>query len=156
MKNVETLEKAFLYVSGAMLVAFLGALGYASVAMGINLPGRAGEIHPAEVRTTSPFDAPGVRQTGPGTYEAVVLGQAWAFAPQEMRFPVGAEVTFRATSVDVVHGFQIEGTRVNAMLLPGQITEVTYTFEEAGEHLLICHEYCGLGHHLMFGRIIVE
>jgi cytochrome c oxidase subunit 2 len=42
------------------------------------------------------------------------------------------------------------------MLIPGEITELDYRFEERGEHLLICHEYCGVGHHLMFGRVIVE
>ena len=60
------------------------------------------------------------------------------------------------TSIDVVHGFQIEGTRVNMMLLPGQISRLEYTFAEPGEHLLICHEYCGIGHHAMYGKVIVE
>ena len=32
----------------------------------------------------------------------------------------------------------------------------SYRFDEPGEYLLICHEYCGLGHHMMYGRIIVE
>ncbi|MHC4593143.1 MAG: cupredoxin domain-containing protein [Planctomycetota bacterium] len=76
--------------------------------------------------------------------------------PSEIRVPAGAEITFRLTSADVVHGFQIEGTRVNVMLLPGQITELTYTFREPGEHILICHEYCGINHHLMSGRVVVE
>jgi cytochrome c oxidase subunit 2 len=156
MNNVEKMEKAWLTLSGIMLLVFLIALLYASVGLGITLPGPAGEIVPAEVRTTPPFDNPGVREIAPGRYEAVVISQAWVFQPSEMRFPVGAEVTFRTTSVDVVHGFEIEGTTVNAMVLPGQITEVTYTFAEPGEHLLICHEYCGRLHHTMFGRIIVE
>jgi cytochrome c oxidase subunit 2 len=70
--------------------------------------------------------------------------------------PAGAQIDFVATSADVIHGFQIEGTRVNMMLIPGQIARATYTFAEPGEHLLICHEYCGSGHHTMAGRIIVE
>jgi cytochrome c oxidase subunit 2 len=28
--------------------------------------------------------------------------------------------------------------------------------EKAGEFPLICNEYCGLGHHLMIGRIVVK
>lgn len=149
-------EKAFLLLSGVILVIFLGASFYAAVGMGIMLPSREGEIEVSELRTTPPFDNPGVREVAPGVYEVVVIGQAWSFLPQEIRVPADAEVTFIATSADVLHGFNIEGTRVNVMLIPGQVSRVTHRFKERGEHLLICHEYCGLGHHMMAGKVIVE
>lgn len=158
--RVETYEKAFLWFGAVMLVAFLGALAYTSIAMGIHLPGRAGEVDPATVATEPPFDSPGVRQVAPGRYEVVLVGRAWAFEPREIRVPAGAEVTFLATTVDVIHGLHIENTRLNLMLIPGQVSRNTIRFEgdheEAVEHLMICHEYCGLGHHLMSGRVIVE
>lgn len=154
--KIHVYEKAFLWLGAAMLVSFLGALGYAAVGMGMHLPSRAGAIEPAAVRTTPPFDEPGVRQTGPDAWEVIGYGQVWSFVPNEIRVPAGAEITFRLTSADVVHGFAIEGTRVNLMLLPGQVTELKYTFREPGEHLLICHEYCGINHHMMSGRVIVE
>lgn len=152
----ERIEKIFLVLTAAMLFVFLGALFYSAFALGMHLPDRAGEIDPREVRSTPPFDAPGVREVEPGRYEAVIVGFAWAFQPAEIRVPSGAEVTFIATSTDVIHGLHVEGTRVNLMLIPGQITRMTYTFRQAGEHLVICHEYCGAGHHLMYGRVIVE
>ncbi len=65
-------------------------------------------------------------------------------------------MTFISTSADVIHGLHIERTRVNVMLIPGQISKVEYTFDEPGEYLMICHEYCGSGHHLMYGKVIVE
>lgn len=154
--KIHSYEKAFLIVSAAMLVVFMGALVYASVGMGIHLPSRADEIPPGEVTTTPPFDEPGVREVEPGRWEAVVIGRAWGYEPSEIRVPVGVPVTFRVTSTDIVHGFYIENTRVNLMLLPGQVSEITYTFREPGEHLLICHEYCGVGHHAMYGRVIAE
>lgn len=149
-------ERIFLSLGAGLLALFLGALVYASVGMGIHLPGHAGELDPRTVRSTPPFDSPGVRQVAPGLYEVVLIGQAWSFAPNEIHVPAGAEVRFRATSADVIHGFMLEGTRLNAMLIPGEITELVYRFEERGEHLLICHEYCGRGHHLMFGKVVVE
>ena len=76
--------------------------------------------------------------------------------PAEIRIPRDTEVTFTATSVDVIHGLEIERTRVNMMLIPGQIGKITHTFREPGEYLLICHEYCGAGHHTMSGKVIVE
>ena len=154
--KIHAYEKAFLYLGALLLVAFMGALTYAAVALGMNLPSRAGSIDPTAVRTTAPFDQPGVRQTGPNSYEAVIVAQMWSFTPSEIRVPEGAEITIKATSADVVHGLSIEGTRVNLMLLPGQITELKYTFKRSGEHLLICHEYCGRAHHMMGGRVIVE
>lgn len=154
--KIHRYEKAFLLLSGVILVIFLGASFYAAVGMGIALPSREGEIDISEVRNTPPFDDPGVREVAPGVYEVVVLGQAWSFIPNEIRIPAGAEVTFISTSADILHGFNIEGTRVNVMLIPGQVSRVVHRFDEPGEHLLICHEYCGLGHHLMSGKVIVE
>ena len=154
--KVHVYEKAFLWVGAVLLVVFMGTLMYTTLAMGIHLPGAVQQVDPARVRTQPPFDNPGVRQTGEGTYEVVVLGQAWQFTPNEIRVPVGAEVTFLATSTDVIHGFEIAGTRLNMMLIPGQIAKNTYTFREPGEHLIVCHEYCGAGHHVMYGKVIVE
>jgi len=154
--RIERYERAFLVVGAVTLVAFLGALAYTSIAMGIHLPGRAGEVDPATVRSMPPFDAPGVRELGPGRYEVVIVAQAWGFVPNEIRVPAGSEVTFIATSVDVLHGLHVDGTRVNMMLIPGQISRNTYRFREPAEHLLMCHEYCGAGHHVMSGKVVVE
>jgi cytochrome c oxidase subunit II len=154
--NAERMEKAFLVLSGGLLGAFLLALLYATVGHDIQLPGDSGTIIPAEVRQTPPFDNPGLREIEPGRYEAVVLGVAWSFQPNEIRIPAGSEVTFIMTATDLIHGFNIEGTTVNAMLIPGQITRVTHTFRNPGEHLIICHEYCGILHHTMYGKVIVE
>lgn len=154
--KVHTYEKAFLAVGIVVLLSCVAALVYATVGMGIHLPGVAGRIDPRQVYRTPPFDRPGVRQVGPGRYEAVIVAQTWAFNPSLIRVPVGAEVTFTATTVDVIHGLNVEGTRLNLMLVPGQISRNTYRFSEAGEYLMICHEYCGLGHHTMAGKVIVE
>ena len=154
--RIHVYERAFLIVSALMLVVFLAALGYSAIHLGIHLPSRAGEIQPQEASSMPPFDTPGVRQIGPDHYEAVVIARAWGFTPAEIRVPAGARVTFRVTSLDVIHGFLVEGTRINLMVPPGQISELSYTFDEPGEHLLICHEYCGVGHQAMAGKVIAE
>lgn len=154
--NIHTYERIFLTLGGVLLVVCLLALFYASAVMGIHLPGRAGVIDPLDVLSTPPFNEPGVRQTGPNAYEVVMVGQTFIFRPNEIRVPAGADLTFTATTIDVMHGLNIEGTRVNMMLIPGQISRNTYRFDEPGEYLIICHEYCGAGHHTMSGKIIVE
>ena len=154
--RVHTYEKAFLTAGAIVLVACAAALTWSTLAMGIHLPGDHGLVDPQALATTAPFDNPGVRQTGPERYEAVIIARMWSFTPAEIRVPAGAEVTFVATSGDVIHGLNVEGTRLNMMLIPGQVARNSYTFEEPGEYLMICHEYCGLNHHAMFGRVIVE
>jgi len=44
---------------------------------------------------------------------------------------------------------------VNIMVVPGQVSKVSYTFDEVGEFPYICHEYCGSGHAAMFGTVKV-
>jgi len=154
--RIVAIEKAYLGVAVVLLAACLGALLYATTQRNIHLPGHAGDVDPAAVAVTPPFDHPGVRRTGPASYEAVIVARTWYFTPSEIRVPVGAEVTFIATSGDVIHGFYVAGTRVNAMLIPGQVTRLVYTFPVRGEYLLVCHEYCGVGHHTMSGKVIVE
>jgi cytochrome c oxidase subunit 2 len=154
--KVHTYEKAFLAVGIVVLITCGAALVYATAARGIHLPGESGRIDPRRVYQTPPFDKPGVKELGPGRYEAVIVSQTWAFVPPEIRVPVNAEVTFTATTVDVIHGFNVEGTRLNMMLVPGQISRNSYRFTRPGEYLVICHEYCGLGHHTMAGKVVVE
>jgi len=48
------------------------------------------------------------------------------------------------------------GTNVNLMVAPGYVSEGTTTFTEPGEYLVVCNEYCGLGHHNMYSRLVVE
>jgi cytochrome c oxidase subunit 2 len=154
--KVHTYERAFLWLGTVVLVACLLALLYGSVGLGLHLPTRAGEIDPQQVASTPPFDQPGVRQTGPNEYEAVIIGRIWSFTPPEIEVPAGADITFTLTTPDVIHGFQIEGTRVNLMLIPGQVTRSRYRFQRPGEYAILCHEYCGVGHHTMHAKVVVK
>ncbi len=160
---MERYERFFLIACAVVLVVFLAALGYGSVGMGIHLPSHNQMIHYEAgqklrkvLRHTLPFDHIGVQQLAPNKFEAVIIGQTWAFTPDEIDVPAGAEVEFVATSSDVIHGFFIPGTRVNMMLIPGQVSEYDYTFTKPGEYLLICHEYCGRLHHTMSGKVVVK
>jgi cytochrome c oxidase subunit 2 len=134
----------------------LAALLVTAFGAGIHVPSVAGRIDPTRVTETAPFDHPGVVKTGPVTYEVRMIGQIWAFTPNEIRVPVGSTVTFVATSKDVIHGLFIPGANVNVMLIPGQISRVTARFDQEGEFFMACHEYCGIAHHTMGGKVIVE
>jgi cytochrome c oxidase subunit 2 len=69
--------------------------------------------------------------------------------------PYGAKVKIIATTKDVVHGFEVAGSNINMMLEPGYISEHITTFDKTGEYLIVCNEYCGVGHHMMSSKIKV-
>ena len=69
--------------------------------------------------------------------------------------PAGSEVTFYITSPDVQHGFKLEGTNVNMMIIPGQVSSLTQRFDTPGDYTWVCHEYCGAGHAAMYGTVTV-
>jgi cytochrome c oxidase subunit II len=81
--------------------------------------------------------------------------QQFSFSPSIIRVPVNTPVVIRAVSADVVHGFLLEGTNVNAMVVPGYVTTVRVRFNHPGEYLVPCHEYCGMGHQDMWATLVV-
>jgi cytochrome c oxidase subunit 2 len=153
--DVEAYEKAFLSITYVVLVImFLAILAGVALHKG-HIPHPAGRVAPTQVVRTPPFDHPGVTRVGPGRYRAVLVARMWAFQPNQVTVPAGSAVAFDIASTDVVHGFRINGTAVNAMVIPGEITHVEHTFREPGEYLMVCHEYCGIAHQAMFGKVIV-
>lgn len=157
MFHMPKYEKIWLSIGTGSLVIFLLITGVMGVAMGANPPdGTQTTIEPENVDTVAPFDNAGIEQIGPNEYVATVTSFIFGYKPNEITLPKGAKVHFQITSKDVVHGFHIPGTPVNLMLAPGHITEYTHTFKEPGEYLFLCHEYCGIAHEMMYGKLTIE
>ncbi|RYG72618.1 cytochrome C oxidase subunit II [Lentibacillus lipolyticus] len=150
------LEEIWLALSAGILVVFMVIVGYQGFALGMGPPSNMDTVDPQKVDETEPFDEPGVYKRGENQYEVIMTLQAFSFNPGDIEVPAGAEVTFTMTSKDVTHGFQIAGTNVNAMVMPGHIQKITHTFDEPGSYLVLCNEYCGTGHQLMSTEITVK
>jgi len=90
-----------------------------------------------------------------GSVMVRAIGQQYSFTPQCILVPTDTPITFRVTSADVVHGFLIAGTTINLMLVPGYVSTIPVRFSTPGERHMPCHEFCGLGHEGMWGRIKV-
>ncbi|MBU8908785.1 cytochrome c oxidase subunit II [Desertibacillus haloalkaliphilus] len=149
-------EKYWLVFGILTLVVFLTVLGINAFAQGHQPHGHTStSIDPTKVNETPPFDEPGISQIDDQTYEANIIAMAFGYSPNKIEVPVGSKVLFRLTSSDVIHSFTIPKTNVNAMIVPGHITEMEHTFTEPGEYLVVCNEYCGTGHHNMQMRIEV-
>ena len=161
--HIHRLEKIWIVVGIAMLGVFLVVVGVGAFAMGMQPPGshhdhahHTGAIDPEKVDETPPFDNPRLEQVGEKEYNAYMVGYAFGFSPDKMEIPVGSTVHFQITSSDVVHGFQIPGTNVNMMVVPGEVNYLSHTFTKPGEYLILCNEYCGIGHEYMATTIIVS
>ena len=151
--KVHVYEKAWIAISVALLVAFAGCVVFVAAAHGIHPPSQVETIDPTAVMTDPRFTKLGVQETHDGV-DVVMIAQLWSYIPGEVHVPANRPVTFRLTSPDVIHGFEIVGTNANAMILPGYVTQLTTTFAQPGEYLLLCNEYCGLAHHTMMGKIV--
>jgi cytochrome c oxidase subunit 2 len=90
-----------------------------------------------------------------GSVTVRLIGQQYSFVPDCLLVPADTPITFRATSPDAVHGFLIVGTNINTMLVPGYVANMRARFSRPGEHLMPCHEFCGVGHEGMWARVKV-
>jgi cytochrome c oxidase subunit 2 len=90
-----------------------------------------------------------------GSVTVRLIGQQFSFTPQCVLVPVDTSITFRATSADAIHGFLIQNTNVNTMLIPGYIAVQNARFVDSGDYLMPCQEFCGFGHEGMWAKVKV-
>ncbi|MDR0787158.1 MAG: cytochrome c oxidase subunit II [Gemmatimonadota bacterium] len=153
--KIDIYEKAWIYAGTAIIVVFLGSMLFGAIVEAAQPPSHVETIDPTTARTDPRFANPGVVINSDGSATVIGLAQMFSFMPMEMRVPANRPVTFRLTSPDLIHGFEIVGTNGNAMVVPGYVTSFTTTFKP-GSYLIVCNEYCGIGHHVMQGSLIAE
>lgn len=141
-------EKIAFILSGMLLVLFFGGIMYAAIVEDIDVP--------TCITNMEPFESDTLFQTGPDSYELQMVARMWSFQPSVVTLPVGSTVDLYVTSQDIIHGFKLERKNVNLMAVPGAINYMRVTFNEPGEYLFACHEFCGAAHHTMAGRIVIE
>src|SRR5699024_2412668 len=149
-------EEIFLTIASIIIIGSMLVTGYQTFALGWGPPSGKETIDPQKVSETAPFDEPGIYKVGENEYDVIMTLQTFSFDPGEIVIPKGSKVNFIMTSKDVVHSIQVVDTNINAMVTPGHIQRISHTFNESGEFLMLCNEYCGAGHQMMSGTIIVE
>jgi cytochrome c oxidase subunit II len=138
-----------------ILVVFVAVAAFAGIHQATMPQARVETINPTRLHLGGEFVetnlGSAVEPDGSVTVRAV--GQQYSFTPQCMIVPTDTRITFRAASPDVIHGFLIEGTNVNTMLVPGYVSTIDARFDEPGDHLMPCQEFCGVGHEGMWARV---
>lgn len=140
-------ERKVIYIALTLMVVFTALLVYAGLGLGITLPTCNERI--------APFNDEKVISKENNHFEVHYVARMWTFEPAELILPENAEVDFYVSAIDVDHGFVVPGTNLNLMGIPGTVNFAHHRFDKKGEYMVICHEYCGLNHHNMMGKIKV-
>ncbi|WP_457108339.1 cytochrome C oxidase subunit II [Methylobacterium sp. P5_C11] len=153
----ERVERRWAILSIAIIVLLAGLAAFAGIHQATMPQARVETIKPQTLHLDGEFIesnlGSAIEPDGSVTVRAV--GQQYSFTPQCMVVPTDTPVVFRATSPDVVHGFLIQNTNVNTMLVPGYVSEIPAKFSKPGEYLMPCQEFCGVGHEGMWAKVKV-
>jgi cytochrome c oxidase subunit 2 len=90
----------------------------------------------------------------PGS-DVYLQAQMWSWLPV-LQLEEGAEYVLHLSSMDLNHGFSLFPLNVNFQIVPGYDYGLRVRPTEAGEFQILCNEFCGVGHHLMVGKVIVQ
>ena len=153
--NVDLYEKIWIGISIGLIAVFVGSIGYGASAF-------AG--HPAQPRrddrSEDGADRRAVRAAGRHGPAGRAASRSCcsrrcspscrtrSACPREARDLPDDQSRRRARLRDRRDQWQRHGG-------PRLRVQFTTVFDEPGEYLIVCNEYCGLGHHFMQGKLIV-
>ena len=150
-------ERRWAYVVAGVIAFVFAVITLASLHWAEEPPSNAETIDASRIHLSGEFTEAnlGTVLQPDGSVVVRLIAQQYTFVPQCIVVPTDTSVVFRVTSPGVLHGFLIVGTNVNTMVVPGFVSEVRTRFEQPGDHLMPCHEYCGVGHEAMWARVKV-
>ena len=154
--NVELYERIWMGMAVVLLALFVGTILVTATTQAMAPPSHMETIDPQNIANYPEFANPSVAVQPDGSVRVSILAQMFSFQPAPIDVPPNRPVTFRLTSSDVIHGFEVVGTNAHAMAMPGYVSQFTVTFKKPGTYTIGGNEYCGLMHHNMVGKLIVK
>lgn len=97
----------------------------------------------------------------PPGQDVYLAAMRFAWFPNSVVLQARVPYRIHLSSRDVNHGFSIhrEGEaaqKANFQVVPGYEYVLTMEFQDPGVYYIVCQEYCGIGHHGMVGKIVVQ
>lgn len=150
-------EMRWATVTLAIIAFLIGMMVYMSLHWATMPPMRLETVDPTTLHLAGEFteDNLGSAIESDGSVTVRLVGNQYSFTPQCLLIPTDTPITFRGTSADVVHGFNIAQTNVNVMLEPGYVSTFKTTFKKPADLVMPCHEFCGVGHAGMWAHVKV-
>ena len=90
------------------------------------------------------------------TQEIQMTAKKYEFDPNVITVKQGDHVKLVITSLDRDHGIKLAAFGIKERLKKGVPTTVEFTASKAGTFPFECSVECGLGHHRMKGKVVVE
>ena len=114
------------------------------------LPGKDGEFGTTDAKLFSVENPYGIIPDDPDGRDDVLVDDAI------LHIPLGEPVLFWLRSKDVLHNFTVAQFRVKMDLVPGLETYMWLEPTKVGEYEVLCEELCGIAHHSMRARVVVD
>ena len=113
-------------------------------------PGKDGQLGTTDNRKISIDNPFGMNEEDPYGQDDILI------AGNEVHIPIGLPIKFLLRSKDVLHNFTVPQFRVKMDLVPGMVPWQWLTPTRVGTFEILCEELCGVGHHTMRGKVVVE
>jgi cytochrome c oxidase subunit 2 len=114
------------------------------------LPGNDGVLGASDTRNVTAENPLGVNLKDAKGRDDIVI------STPELHLPIGKPVKVLLRSIDVLHDFYVPEFRGKMDMVPGMVTYFWFTPTRTGEFEILCAELCGVGHHIMRGKVVVE
>jgi cytochrome c oxidase subunit II len=150
-------ERRWAILSIAIIVLLAGMAVFAGLYHAVMPQVRVETVNPSTLHLAGEFVEGnlGSAMEPDGSVTVRAIGQQYSFTPSCLLVPANTQLTIRATSADAVHGFLIQHSNINTMLVPGYVSVMPARFDQTGEYAMPCHEFCGVGHEGMWARVKV-
>jgi cytochrome c oxidase subunit II len=157
-------ERLWVTIAFAWCLILFAAMPFWHIKGGQNVSGIRSKVEPAQFEErVNRFIADyqvgtenglPVVEPPPGS-DIFLLARMWQFTPV-LKLQKGATYTLHMSSTDINHGFGLHPMNINFQIVPGYSYGLKITPNEAGDYRIVCNEFCGIAHHIMVGKILVE
>lgn len=117
---------------------------------GYRFPGEDGVLGASDPRFISLENPLGVDPTDEAGQDDVIVDS------NEVHLPIDRPIKVLMRSKDVLHNFAVPQFRVKMDLVPGLVSYLWFTPTRLGEFDILCMELCGIAHHAMRGKVVVD
>jgi len=114
------------------------------------LPGKDGVLGTSDTRDVSDKNPLGLNEKDPHGQDDVLISSA------DLHVALGKPVKVLLRSIDVLHDFYVPEFRAKMDMVPGTVTYFWFTPTRTGDFEVLCAELCGVGHHIMRGKVVVD
>jgi cytochrome c oxidase subunit 2 len=114
------------------------------------LPGKDGKLGTSNVRLISDDNPFGLDPKDRNGQDDVLI------EGENLHLPIDKPVKVLLRSIDVLHDFYVPEFRAKMDMVPGSVTHFWVTPIRTGTFDVLCFELCGVGHHAMRSKVVVD